>query len=43
VVELKVFGGLTAQEIGGLLDVSKRTVDGDWALARLWITRALRG
>ena len=29
-------------EIAGLLGVSKRTVDGDWALARLWITRALR-
>ncbi len=43
VVELKVFGGLTAQEIAGLLEVSKRTVDGDWALARLWITRALKG
>jgi RNA polymerase sigma-70 factor, ECF subfamily len=43
VVELKVFGGLTAQEIAGLLEVSKRTVDGDWALARLWISRALKG
>lgn len=43
VVELKVFGGLTAQEVAGLLCVSKRTVDGDWALARLWITRALKG
>ena len=41
VVELKVFGGLTSQEAADLLGVSKRTVDGDWALARLWIARHL--
>lgn len=41
VVELKVFGGLTSTEIASLLGVSKRTVDGDWALGRLWIARAI--
>lgn len=41
VVELKVFGGLVAHEIAEVLGVSKRTVDGDWALGRMWIARAL--
>jgi RNA polymerase sigma-70 factor, ECF subfamily len=41
VVELRLFGGLTIEEIAETLAVSKRTVDGDWALARLWIARAL--
>jgi RNA polymerase sigma factor (TIGR02999 family) len=43
VVELKVFGGLVAHEIADVLGVSKRTVDGDWALGRMWIARALAG
>ncbi|GJM44133.1 MAG: DNA-directed RNA polymerase sigma-70 factor [Gemmatimonadota bacterium] len=42
VVELKVFGGLKIQEIAHVLDVSKRTVDGDWAMARMWLGRELR-
>ena len=33
--------GLTIEEIAETLAISKRTVDGDWALARLWIARAL--
>jgi RNA polymerase sigma factor (TIGR02999 family) len=41
VVELRVFAGLTIEEIAAALNVSKRTVDGDWAFARLWIARAL--
>jgi RNA polymerase sigma factor (TIGR02999 family) len=41
VVELRLFGGLTIEEIAESLGISKRTVDGDWALARLWIARAL--
>lgn len=41
VVELRVFAGLTVEEIAAALDVSKRTVDGDWAFGRLWIARAL--
>jgi RNA polymerase sigma factor (TIGR02999 family) len=42
IVELKVFGGLSSLEIAGLLRVSKRTVDGDWALGRMWVARAMR-
>jgi RNA polymerase sigma factor (TIGR02999 family) len=41
VVELRVFAGLTIEEIAAALAVSKRTIDGDWAFARLWIARAL--
>jgi RNA polymerase sigma factor (TIGR02999 family) len=43
VVELRVFGGLTVQETAHLLEVSPRTVDGDWAVARLWLSRELGG
>jgi DNA-directed RNA polymerase specialized sigma24 family protein len=42
VVELRVFGGVTAEETARLLGVSKRTVDSDWSVARLWLARALR-
>jgi RNA polymerase sigma-70 factor (ECF subfamily) len=41
VVELRIFGGLTVEEIAHLLTVSKRTVDGDWAMARMWLSREL--
>jgi len=41
VAELRIFGGLTVAEIAHNLDVSKRTVDGDWSMARLWLTREL--
>jgi RNA polymerase sigma factor (TIGR02999 family) len=43
VVELRVFGGLSVQETAHLLAVSPRTVDGDWAVARMWLSRELRG
>ncbi len=43
VVELRVFGGLSVEEIAHVLGVSKRTVDGDWAMARLWLARELGG
>jgi len=43
VAELRVFGGLTTKEIAEELDVSTRTVEGDWAVARMWLGRELRG
>jgi RNA polymerase sigma factor (TIGR02999 family) len=43
VVEMRVFGGLTVDEIAGALGVSKRTVDNDWAMARMWLARELSG
>ena len=41
VVELRVFGGATVDEIAHTLGVSKRTVDNDWAVARMWLAREL--
>lgn len=43
VVELKFFGGLTAREIGEVLQVSERTVVNDWEFARSWLKRELDG
>jgi len=42
VVELKVFGGLTMEEVAGALGVSKRTAENDWTVARTWLSRELR-
>lgn len=41
IVEMRFFGGLTMAEIADVLDVSKRTVEGDWAHARVWLKREL--
>jgi RNA polymerase sigma factor (TIGR02999 family) len=41
VVELRFFGGLTAEETAEALGVSVRTVHTDWAFARAWLYRAL--
>jgi len=41
VAESRIFGGMTIEEIAHDLGVSRRTVDGDWATARLWLTREL--
>ena len=43
IVELRFFAGLTIAEVAEVLDVSTRTVDGEWALARAWLSEALRG
>ncbi|MEM8668490.1 MAG: ECF-type sigma factor [Planctomycetota bacterium] len=40
-VELRFFGGVTQDEAAELLGVSKRTVAGDWAMARAWLYRQL--
>jgi RNA polymerase sigma factor (TIGR02999 family) len=42
VVELRFFGGLTEPEIAEVLQVSPRTVNSDWSLARSWLLRELR-
>ena len=41
IVELRFFGGLTVDEVADSLGVSKRTVEGDWTLARAWLHREL--
>ncbi len=40
-VELRFFGGMTLDEAADALGVSRRTVAGDWALARAWLRRRL--
>ena len=41
VAELRLFAGLSYAEISQVLDVSERTVYGDWRMARAWISREL--
>lgn len=36
-VELRFFGGLSLEEAADVLDMSARTADKDWALARAWL------
>lgn len=42
VVELRFFGGLSVEETADELGVSRRTVEGDWTHARVWLRRELR-
>ena len=42
VVELRYFGGLSVDQISALLQIAPRSVKRDWALARIWLFRALR-
>jgi RNA polymerase sigma factor (TIGR02999 family) len=42
VVEARVFGGMTTQEVAHVLKVSTRTVELDWTVARRWLARELR-
>lgn len=39
---LKVFGGLTSQEIADRLGVSLRTVESDWRATKAWLATRLR-
>jgi len=41
VVQLKFFGGLEANEIAEVLQVSEKTVLRDWSFAKLWLCREL--
>jgi len=43
VVELRVFGGLSVQETAAALEISPETVMRDWKLAKVWLTRELKG
>jgi RNA polymerase sigma factor (TIGR02999 family) len=43
VVELRFFGGLTAEETAEVLKVSPETVLRDWKLAKVWLLRELSG
>jgi RNA polymerase sigma factor (TIGR02999 family) len=40
-VEMRVFGGLLSREVAHVLGVSKRTVDEDWKVAKMFLAREL--
>lgn len=42
VVELRYFGGLSEDEVAAALKISRRTVQREWRLARLWLYQALK-
>jgi RNA polymerase sigma factor (TIGR02999 family) len=41
VAEMRVLAGMEIREIAHALSVSPRTVDGDWATARMWLAREM--
>lgn len=41
IVELRYFGGLTAEETADFLKLSLRTVEREWNMAKAWLYRAL--
>jgi RNA polymerase sigma factor (TIGR02999 family) len=41
VVELRFFAGLPVEKVARVLDVSTRTVERDWSLARVWLFKKL--
>ena len=41
-VELRFFGGLTIEEVAGVLGVSPATVKRNWGVAKAWLARELR-
>jgi len=43
VVEMRFFGGLTEDSAAKALGVSRKTAAQDWAFARAWLSRRLRG
>jgi DNA-directed RNA polymerase specialized sigma24 family protein len=43
IAELRVFGGLTLEESGQLLQLSIPTVEREWQAARAWLNARLSG
>lgn len=41
IVEMRVFGGLTVEEIAETMEISIATVNREWRTARLWLCREL--
>jgi len=41
IVELRFFGGLTVEELGGVLNISPTSVKREWAIAKRWLQREL--
>lgn len=42
IVELRYFSGLSVDEIAAALEISPRTVERDWAVAKAWLRVRLR-
>jgi RNA polymerase sigma factor (TIGR02999 family) len=42
IVELRFFGGLSTEETAEVLEISTRTVEREWSLARAWLLLELR-
>lgn len=43
IVEMRFFGGLTADEAAEALNISEKTVRRDWEFAKVWLLRELSG
>ena len=43
IVDLRVFGGYLNKEIAELLDISLRTVEREWSIARAWLRDRMSG
>jgi len=41
VVTLRIFGGLSMDQVAAVVGASKRTVEADWTVARAWLRREL--
>ena len=41
IVEMRFFGGMTVDEVATSLDISKRTVEREWTMARAWLRQQL--
>lgn len=42
IVLLKFFGGLTNAEVAETVGVTERSIERQWAFARVWLLRAMR-
>ena len=43
IVEMRFFAGLTVEEIAEVLEISPATVKREWATAKMWLKRQMRG
>ena len=43
IVELRFFGGMNTEEVAEVLDISPRSVQREWRMARAWLRRQLFG
>ena len=43
IVELRFFGGMTIEEVAEVLELSPRTVQREWRMARAWLRRQIFG